>query len=98
MEINLLYLLIIIIFTVIILFAFWRYRDGGSAEVQGPLGTRMKVSGKGKNNPAEGINITDATARKGGLYTDDETGRVNVQRVDVQDDIMVTSKKPRGNE
>jgi len=102
MDASTLLLIVVIIFAILIALTFVLYRKNASAKIQaGSLS--MEVSGsnepakaKGAATPAAAspdINVTDAKTSAGGLYVDDQGGgRVNVQRVETKDDIIVTRR------
>ena len=88
--------IVIIIFALVGVAAFIRFRQRGSAEITGPFGTGLKV--KGSNDPAPNdasIQAQGLKSRKGGVVADDATGRgVDVRDVDVESDILLSSKNP----
>ncbi len=94
-DTNLAYILLVALLALVAIVGFLRYQRKGNVEIQGPFGTKLKF--KGENDQSsdklkQGVNVTDARSAEGGLYADDGTGRVNVERVDVKDDIIISSK------
>jgi len=95
-DTNTLLLLIILIFAVVVVVAFLIFRQRGKAEIRGPLGTSLKLDVS--NQPAApppGVNVKGARSHAGGLLAEDKTGRgANVEQVEVQGDILVSSQSP----
>jgi hypothetical protein len=88
--------IVIALFALIGVAAFLRFRQRGSAEIQGPFGTRLKVNGS--NDPpvqAPGIQAQGITSREGGVVVEDTTGHgVNIKEVDARSDVLLSSKNP----
>jgi hypothetical protein len=72
------------------------YRQRANVRIRGPLGTGLDIEGQNPEpqQPKPSVNIEDATSRGGGIVADDQVGEgVNIRRVDVQDDILASSRK-----
>ena len=98
-DTNTVYIVLIAILAIVAIFGFLRYQRKGNVELQGPFGTKLKFEGendKSSDKIKEGVNVADVRSTEGGLYADDGTGRVNVERVEVKDDIMISSKPSNG--
>ena len=71
------------------------FRSKGKGKIKGPFGIGLDVEGSNQAAPDPAVTVKDATSRKGGLSADDATGRgANVERVDVESDIRVSSSAP----
>jgi len=89
--------LIIAIFALIIIAAFFVFRQRARVGIKGPFGTGLKLDASNDPlPPTPGVKVETARSRGGGLMADDQTGRgAEVKDVEVQDDILVTSAPPR---
>ena len=84
---------VIAIFALVVVAAFIVYRQQSRVNIKGPLGTGLELDAS--NQPAPAVQVEDARSRKGGLLADDQTGRgAAVRRVEVEDDILVSSAPP----
>ena len=94
MDTNTALIVIVLILAAVAIAAVVRYQRRGEAEVKGPFGTSVKVKGSNEAPATQpGVNVTDATAHKGGILAENAAGDgVNVQRVETQDDIIATNK------
>ena len=88
--------LVISLFALIVVAAFLIYRSRAKVKVKGPLGTGLDLDASNEPPPASpGVRVKDATSHGGGLLAEDKTGRgADVEGVEVQDDILVTSSPP----
>ena len=89
---------VIIVVALLVIFAiggFIVFRKRANVKINSPFGS---VDFSASNDPAPtppAIVVEDATAG-GGLLVDDKTGRgVTAKRVDVQDDILISSEAPK---
>ena len=89
---------VIIVLALLVIFAiggFIVFRKRANVKINSPLGS---VDFSASNDPAPiqpAILVEDATAG-GGFSADDKTGRgVTAKRVDVQDDILISSEAPK---
>ena len=93
MDTNLTYIIIVGIFAIIALVAFFQFRKRTKVDFNGPFGTGLKVDASNEPTPptpaVKGENIK---SRKGGLKAHDETGRgVDVKDVEVEKDVDLKS-------
>ena len=94
-------IVIIAIFACIVIAAFLVYRSKAKVSVKGPLGTGLEIDASNQPptvpTPSQpGVQIEDATSKKGGILAQDQTGKGTVvRRVEVQDDIVATSTPPK---
>jgi hypothetical protein len=89
--------LIVIVFALIIIAGFVVY-PRIRANIKGPLGTGLEINGTPNETPPNqaAIKAEDVTSHKGGLLADDRTGRgVDVSRVEVEDDVLLSSAPPQ---
>jgi hypothetical protein len=87
---------IIAIFALVAVAAFLVFRQRAKVRIKGPLGTGLEVDASNQPAPpTPGVRVEDAKSRKGGLVADDQTGRgADVRKVEVEDDILVSSTPP----
>jgi hypothetical protein len=88
--------LIIALFALVAVGAFVVFRRRARVDIKGPFGTGLNLSGSNDPAPIQpGVRVADAASRRGGLTAADSTGRgAEVQRVDVDKDINVSSSPP----
>lgn len=93
MDTNTTVILIIIIFALIIIGAFFRFRQRGKAEIKGPFGTSLSVQGSNEPSPQQaGITAKGITSREGGVLAEDNTGRgVFAESIDAKDDVLLSN-------
>ena len=94
-------IVIIVIFACIVVAAFLVYRSRARVSLKGPLGTGLEIDATNQppaapTPPQPGVQIEDATSKRGGILAEDQTGKgAVVKRVQVQDDIIATSVPPK---
>ncbi|RIK45685.1 MAG: hypothetical protein DCC57_16295 [Chloroflexi bacterium] len=92
-------IIVALLAVVAIVFAL-RYRGGGKATLRGPFGASLEAEGSNPTPqpeppPRPGVNVADARSQGGGILAEDRTGRgANVERVEVQGDILASSEAP----
>jgi hypothetical protein len=88
--------IIIAIFALVVVVAFLLFRQRAKASIKGPGGMGVEIDASNQpDQPVPGVKVKDAKSRGGGLVADDQTGRgADVERVEVQDDILVSSTPP----
>lgn len=86
---------VIAIFAAVIIGVAMTFRHRIKAVIKGPGGTGLEVEAS-HPVPRPGVHIEDARSRRGGLTATDATGRgAEVQRVEVEQDIQVSSTPPQ---
>jgi hypothetical protein len=84
--------IVIAIFAVIVIAAFFVFRRRAKVEIKGPLNTGLTLDASNEPPISPAIRIEGAKSRGGGLTAEDGTGRgADVRDVDVQTDIRVSS-------
>jgi hypothetical protein len=87
--------LLVILFALIIVAAFLVFRQRGQVKIDTPLGKLDLEASNEPLPPQAAIKAEDIKSHGGGLLADDETGRgLDVKRVEVQDDVLLSSKPP----
>ena len=86
---------VIALFALLTVAAFAIYRQRGKVKIKAP-GFGFELDGSNETPPpAPGVKVVGAKSRKGGLLAQDQTGRgADVQNVEVDDDILVSSTPP----
>lgn len=89
--------LVIIVFALVVIGAYWAYRQRVRARIKGPLGTEVEIDASNEPaGPNPAVRVSEAKSRSGGLAAHDETGRgVEVSKVEVERDITATSTPPK---
>lgn len=91
-------IIIVIIFALIAIFSFVVYQKSGEAEIK-VLGMSLKIKGSNEipqSKPA--ISAKDIVSREGGLLADDGTGQgIEIEKVNVKDDVLLSSNNPSQN-
>jgi hypothetical protein len=87
--------LVVVIFALIVIFSFVVYQQRGEAEIK-IFGISLKIKGSNETPPAKpAISAKDITSREGGLIANDGTGNgIEVEKVNVKDDVLLSSNKP----
>ena len=86
--------IVVAIFAIVIVAVVLVFRQRISAKIKGPGNTGLELDA---SNPTlqPGVQVKDAASRSGGLTATDETGRgADVEKIDVDKDINVTSRPP----
>lgn len=93
MDTNTLIIAATIVFAVVAIVAFIRYRRQGSADFKGPFGLRLRVKGEDTTDVQKpGIRAKDITSHEGGLLAEETTGAgIDLERVDVKTDVKLSS-------
>lgn len=92
---------VVAILACIVVAAFLVYRSRAKVSLKGPLGTGLEIDASNQAQaaptpPQPGVQIEDATSKRGGILAQDQTGKGTVvRRVEVQDDIIATSTSPK---
>ncbi|MBI5294048.1 MAG: hypothetical protein HY869_01130 [Chloroflexi bacterium] len=98
MDTATLTIIIVIIFALIAIFSFVVYQKRGEAEIK-VLGMSLKIKGSNEiphSKPA--ISAKDIVSREGGLLADDGTGQgIEIEKVNVKDDVLLSSNNPPQN-
>lgn len=98
MDSSTMTILVIVIFALVALAAFMRFGRRVKVGIKGPGGIGLDVDASNEPAPlSPGVRIHDVKSRSGGLTAMDQTGRVDVERAEVEKDINVTSAPPRGD-
>jgi hypothetical protein len=89
--------IIVALFAVIAIAAFAVFRRRGKVSIKAPFGTGLELEASNEPTPSPpGVRVKDAKSRAGGLVAEDSTGRgAEVEGVEVQDDILVSSSPPQ---
>ena len=84
------------IFAIVAVAGFFYYRQSGETEIKLPFGMSIKISGSNaKQPPNPGISAKEIKSREGGLLAEETTGRgIEVEKVDVKDDVLLSSSRP----
>lgn len=100
MDNNTVLIVVIGLFALIAIAAFYAYRNRTKLGIKGPFGTGIELDATDQPDPdPPGVRVKNATSRKGGLLAEDRTGRgADVEGVEVQDDILVSSEGPAGGD
>lgn len=87
-------LIVIGLFTLVVIVAFFRFRQQGKAEIGGPFGTSLKVEGKNEAKAGgRGITARDVTSHEGGIQAVETTGSgIEVERIDAKGDVILESR------
>lgn len=92
-------IIVVIIFALVAIFSFIAYQQRGEAEIK-ILGMSLKTRGSNEipqSKPA--ISAKDIVSREGGLLADDGTGQgIEIEKVNVKDDVLLSSNKSTQNE
>ena len=94
-------IVIIAILACIVVAAFLVYRSRARVSLKGPAGIGLEIDASNQpptapTPPQPGVQIEDATSKKGGILAEDQTGKgAVVRRVEAQDDIMASSTPPK---
>ena len=90
--------IVIALFAVVVVAAFFIFRQRAKVDIKGPLGTRLHINASNDPPPIDpAVVVEDAASRRGGLKAVDDTGRgAQVRRVEVDKDIEVSSRPPGG--
>ena len=94
-------IVIIAILACIVVAAFLVYRSKATVSLKGPAGIGLEIDASNQPStaptpPQPGVQIEDATSKRGGILAEDQTGKGTVvRRVEVQDDIIATSTPPK---
>jgi hypothetical protein len=93
-------IVIIALFAVVAVAAFFVFRHRAKVDIKGPLGTGLHINASNDPPPIDpAVVVEDAASRRGGLKADDETGRgAQVRRVEVDKDIEVSSRPSGGTD
>jgi len=88
-------LVIIGLFTLIVIVAFFIFRGRASAEIKGPFGTRLTVHGANTSGDRKpGISARRVWSRKGGMKVEDQMGNgIAVERIEVEKDVVLSSSQ-----
>lgn len=84
---------VILIFALLVIIAFIRFRQRGGAEISGPFGTKLKIDGS-NDPPGQKASITakGITSREGGVLAEETLGRgIEAENVDAKQDILLSS-------
>lgn len=101
MDINIAAVIVVIIFAIVAIAAFLRFRGGGTASLKGPFGTQLDVGGSNHPpGPAGGISARDLKSRSGGITLDEGTGwGIEASKLEAEKDIRLkTSPASSGND
>lgn len=95
MDNNTLVVVVIAVLALIVIAAFLFFRKGSvKTELEGPLGTKLKVDGT-TPPPTPGASIEGATSRRGGIRAEDHLGRgASIKQAEADKDIVATSRQP----
>lgn len=93
MDKNVAYVLIVLIFAIIAIVAFFLFRRRTRIDVQGPFGTGVRVDGSNESTlPNPTVRGANIKSRTGGLTAHNETGGdVDVKDVEVDKDVDLKS-------
>lgn len=96
MDTTLAVVIVIAIFALIVVAAFLVFRQRGRVRIKGPFDTGLDLDASNQAAPPmPGVKVKGAKSTGGGLVADDRTGRgADVEEVEVQDDILVSSAPP----
>ena len=90
-------ILIVALFAIIIVSGFLVFRKSVKAKINVPLGMKMKLDASNqitKKKPA--IRISEAEISEVGILAEDNHGRgVEINKVNVEDDIIATSSRKK---
>jgi hypothetical protein len=99
MNANTAGIIIVAIFAVIVLAVLIVFRSRSKINIKGPLQTGLEIDAS--NEPpkqAPGVLVEDAKSSEGGLLAEDHTGRgAEIRKLEVKDDILISSKTPKDN-
>ena len=89
--------IIIAIFALVVVGAFFVYRQRAKVKIKGPAGLGVEIDASNQPEPpTPAVRVKDAKSEAGGLLADDQTGRgADVESVEVHDDILVSSTPPQ---
>jgi hypothetical protein len=92
--------IVIALFGLVVVAAFLVFRQRGRVKIHGPFNTDLEMDVTNTPEPpTPGVRIERAKSRRGGLLAEDQTGRgAEVKDVEVEDDILVGSSLPLGND
>lgn len=94
MDTSTVTIIVVIIFALIAIFSFVVYQQRGEAEIK-ILGMSLKIKGSNEiPQPKPTISAKDIISREGGLLANDDTGQgIEVEKVDVKDDVLLSSSQ-----
>lgn len=94
---SLVILIVIALFALIVVSAFFVFRKRGKVKITAPLGLGLEVDASNQTTEKKpAIQISDAESSGGGILVEDNQGNgVEINRVKVADDIIATSSKKK---
>jgi len=94
MDTSTVTIIVVIIFALIAIFSFVVYQQRGEAEIK-ILGMSLKIKGSNEiPQPKPAISAKDVISREGGLLANDDTGLgIEVEKIDVKDDVLLSSSQ-----
>jgi hypothetical protein len=99
MDINTTILIIIAIFAVVAITAFFMYRSKAKVEIKGPSEFGLKIDASNETpGPTPAIKLEDAKSSEGGILMEDSTSRgIDAKRLEAKGDILASSRSPAEN-
>jgi hypothetical protein len=97
MNINTAGILIVAIFAIIVIAVLLVFQSRSKINLKGPFQTGLEIDAS--NEPPKqtpGVLVEDAKSSEGGLLAEDFTGRgAEIRKLEVKDDIIVSSNHPK---
>lgn len=94
-------IVVVAILACIVVAAFLVYRSKAHVSLKGPGGVGLEIDASnqptgGPAAPVPGVQIEDATSKRGGILAEDQTGKgAVVRRVEAEGDILASSTPPK---
>jgi len=87
---------IVALFAVVVIGAFVVFRNKAKVNISTPVGNVKIDASNEPSPPTPAVVVKDARSSAGGLVAEDNTGRgANVEKIEVKDDILVSSTPPK---
>ena len=90
-------ILVVVLFALIAVAAFFVFRQRSSVKIKGPFETGLELDASNDPPPASGVMIEDAKAGRNVAARDEYGNPVIVRRVDAKGDVTASSTQPRNN-
>lgn len=91
-------ILVVVLFAIIAVAAFFVFRQRSSVKIKGPFETGLELDASNDPPPASGVTIEDAKAGRNIAARDEYGNPVTVRRVDAKEgDVTASSTRPRND-
>lgn len=88
-------IIVIGLFVLVVIIAFFRFRQQSIAKIKGPFGMSLDIEGKNETrDDRAGITARDVKSHEGGMRAEETTGSgIEIENVDVKKDVVLSSSK-----